>query len=237
MSRLLKDRERFDELCLLREDSIQTLERLRKEGILAIEYWSIFESANGYPNFARRKSLFDKVNGVNEPWGISKVRQLAINETILALYRVTDRYDPKKAADRRTLFRVEHFLSKAGCKEFLIKEGSWADCERVVENLYPSVLARLKGGGSAGPRSVIWLRKLIRELRNENLAHALDETQGARPRVYDVRDGLVLTADLVRKLELMIRGNNWDPKEIWKISFKKAEGFWDRYERGYTLQQ
>ena len=222
-----------DELRSLKEDSLQTLDRLREEICLAIESWSIFESANGYPRSGHRKSLFDKVNCHHESWGISKVRQLAINETVLALYRVTDHYNPDRWPDRRSLPRIEHFLSKETCKEFLICEARWPGGERVVREFYPLVLARLQDKASAKARNVIWLRKLIRELRDRNLAHALDWTDGKRPRVYDVRDGLVLTADLVRKLELMIKGNNWDPREVWKLSLEKAQNFWDRYEQGF----
>jgi hypothetical protein len=230
-----QDRKDHDELRLLREDSIQTLERVRKEIILAIEGWSIFESANGYPRARRRIQLFEKVNRHDESWGISKVRQLAINETILALNRVTDSYNPKNTnhRNRRTFARIKHFLLMGGCKEFLISEASWYDHVRVISEFYPQVLARIEDERNTETRSVVWLRKLIRDMRNETLAHALDETEGKRPRFYDVRDGLVLTADLVHKLELMIRGNNWDPKDVWRASFKKAEMFWDRYENGY----
>jgi hypothetical protein len=219
----------------LQADALFTLDRLREEVNIAMEHWTIFESANGYPTEGRRGSLFTKVNSHNEAWGIIKIRQLAVNDTILALSRLTDHYDTRRAADRRSLGRVEYFLKSRGCEAFLASEATWADGKRLVSDLFPKVLSRLKSGQNPSSRDVVWLRKLLRELRNSNLAHAIDRGGGDLPNLYDIRDGIVLTADLVRNLSLLIGGLNWDPRIVWRISFCKANRFWDRYEQGFQI--
>jgi hypothetical protein len=220
---------------MLKDDASVTLERLREEINLAIEQWAIFESANGYPTSGKRSSLLTKVNSHNESWGIIKIRQMAISETILSLSRVTDHYDTKRAVDRRSLKRIECFLKMKDCEAILVREARWAGGKTVVSDLYPKVLSRLGNSEHRVNRDVVWLRKILRELRDNNLAHAIDPGAGDLPNVYNIRDGLVLTANLVRNMSVMIAGLNWDPKFVWRTSLRKSKRFWDRYEQGFEI--
>jgi hypothetical protein len=218
-----------------------TLKRLRYEADSVLAIWAIFENSNGYPNGDRRKALRDLVNKNYETVGLDRIQKLVVRDTILSIHRMIDHSDNGRKASVQSLVQVKQFLNQRDCIELLVsKARNWNPGfgledynEKLVRSLYNEVMPRLRENKNI--RNVGTIRKVMADLRNFTLAHALEREVLNQPRLLDIRDGLVLTSVLIMKCSLLIEGTNWDPKYRWKESLKDAQQFWDRFEKGLNV--
>jgi hypothetical protein len=222
-------------------DACKSVERLRTEVRSMLESWALFENSNSYPTMGRRGELLNKVNKNGEAWGIQNIRLLAIRDTVLTIHRLFDSFDNGKNAEVQSLLQLKNFLDQKGSLEFLVSEArNWNpgrgledSNESLVQKLHSEVTPRLKLKGSSPIRNIGSIKKTISELRNKTLAHALSGQVENPPKLFDIRDGVVLVCILVRKCSLMIAGTDWDSKLIWRKSLKNANALWNRYESGF----
>jgi hypothetical protein len=215
-----------------------TLKRLRSEADSAMVSWAVFESSNGYPIGTRRTKMRELINGRSDSWALSTVQNLAVRDTILTIHRMIDYSDSGKKSNVQSLTQIRQFLHQKDSLEFLVTEAkAWipeinfeVQNEEIVRKLYQEVGPRLQETSRYGVRNLGTLRKNFAELRNTVLAHSLEGDVQNKPRLFEIRDGLVSV--LVKKCSLMIAGADWDPKSDWKRFLEKAQSFWDRFENG-----
>ena len=218
-----------------------TLKRLRNEVQSVLANWALFENANGYPTGNRRDKLRQSMNENYESNVFARIRNLIERDTILTLHRMIDHADSGKKSNVQSLARVKQFLDQKDCIELLVsKARKWnaglgleAYNEKLVRSLFKEVLPRLRENKGGSIRNVGVIREKITNLRNSELAHSLEGKTTDLPRLFDVRDGVVLTTILVKKCSLLIEGFDWDPKYIWQESLKNAQQFWDRFQEGF----
>jgi hypothetical protein len=153
-----------------------------------------------------------------------------------------DLSDSGKKSNVQSLTQIRQFLHQKDSLEFLVAEAKlWipdtnfkTQNERMVRKLYGEVVPRLRETSRHNVRNLGTLRKNFADLRNSVLAHSLEGNVQKNPRLFEIRDGVVLTAVLVKKCSLMIAGTDWDPKSDWKRFLEKAQSFWDRFENGLS---
>lgn len=182
------------------------------------------------------------VNDKSETWGMTSIQNLAVRDTILAIHRMIDHSDSGKKSNVQSLTQIRQFLRQQDSLEFLVTEakawipeiGFGIGNEELVRKLYGEVVPRLQETSRHNVRNLGTLRKNFAALRNSVLAHSLEGDEPYKPRLFEIRDGVVLTSVLVKKCSLMISGVDWDPKADWKRYLKYAQSFWDSFENGLS---
>ncbi len=216
----------------------ETLKRLRRECQLALRSWALFEAANGYPTAAYAEPLHKALNAHREGWGIKLIQQVVVRDIVSALGRMTDRPNSRRN-NRQSLGTVGMFLSEQASLDLVVRNArSWGPASADENEIqgrqeYADTMARLSYEEN-DIRNLGKIRHSIQEMRNNQIAHALNMEPLRLPRLFDVRDGLVFSVMMTKRCSLMIAGMNWNPEHRWRESLREAKAFWDRYYLGFA---
>lgn len=218
----------------------ETLKRLRTECQFALRSWALFEAANGYPNAKDAELLHNAINAHYEGWGINQIQKMVVRDVVSSLGRMTDRPNKtSKGNGRQSLGTVGQFLAQEASLEMIVRNArSWGsdspdENERSVRQEHADTTARLSYE-QTDIRNLGRIRAAIQEMRNNQIAHALNMEPIRLPRLFDVRDGLVFCVMMTKRCSMMIAGTNWNPEYGWREHLKEAKAFWNRYYRGFT---
>lgn len=218
----------------------QVFDRLSSDFRDACLSWAIWEAGNGYPVGSRRKNLRDSANLANEGHHIKAIQNLAFVSTLLSLCRMMDSVGGNHGADRMSLGRVALTVQNTELLPFLLGNlnasgycmHTHVSASQTQE--YLKSLHVLLGEDVSRRKNLGNLRRNLKELRDNWLAHSLNDAAPSKVTAALVRDGMVFCAITIRRGWLALCGTNWRPKDSWKRSLKDAQLFWDRHEKGFT---
>lgn len=203
--------------------------------------WAMFEVANGYPISSKRETLRAKINSAHEADGFQLILGNCIKDTLMTVARMLDRQRGRSgSSDRASLPRIQAFLNQDGMADRLAATArDWTPGigEDTNERLTRQCVARLQqrlSDRKNGPRNTGAVRRAVEDLRNKSLAHALLGEPADLPRLFQVRDGVVLCTVAVCDASFAIAGHGWDAKDDWRAAVSTARIFWDRYEKGFS---
>jgi hypothetical protein len=164
---------------------------------------------------------------------------MVVRDVVSSLGRMTDRpNNTSRGNNRQSLGTVGKFLTQEASLEMIVENArGWGPAsadenEGSVRREYADTIARLSYEEGSF-RNLGKIRATIQEMRNNQIAHALDMEPLRLLRLFDVRDGLVFCVMMTKRCSLMIAGMSWNPEYAWREHLKEAKAFWNRYSKGF----
>jgi hypothetical protein len=199
----------------------------------ACQSWAYWEAGNSYPIAGHRAEFHRKLNKENEGHHLREVQRQSFVCTIFALCRMLDSVDDKRRTDRESLHQVSLVLK---CNNFSLEHLARENnlpldrARRLYSNLRVLLL-----NDDPSKRNISQLKPKLFDLRNDWLAHSLQNPKPSRVNPVLIRDGLVFCGQAIKLSRLLFAGLDWSPRYSWRKAIRNAQDFWNRHERGYDL--
>jgi len=208
---------------------------LRRDLQFAIKHWAIFEIGNGYPSASKSKRLHEQINEASEAASFKLILEGSALHVVSTIARMLDRPN----GDRVTIKRFNRYTSPDQTKILVQSARNWnyeqqADSNEALVRKHLEHLKERLSEKKEGRRNISSVDAAIRDIRNKRLSHALLSDPNRLPTIMELRKGLLLIASIIHSASIALEGNDFNPRDDWKVSIENAKVFWNRYELGFT---
>jgi HEPN superfamily AbiU2-like protein len=216
-----------------------TVERIHKETDRAVRTWAVFEALNG-PSPPRRARLRSIMQETPAHQSLKFIELSAVHSVVLSLCRLVD--DARgKNSDRLTLDVVALAVRDGSILDRCVANArSWNDPELQLEDVNEAqvrtLFRNLRATTADDSPETVSIRKVrasLKDLRNALLAHSIDQPWRT-PQLRELRRYLIFCASLSRDASWAFRGRSYDYKNLFRISMRSANTFWDHFEAGLS---
>ncbi len=215
------------------------LDRLRSDFVDAVSAWAIWEGLNGFPDGENRHTTHMLLNSTTELFSVKSLQTHLANATVLSLLRMMDSVDNRNR-NRQSLPRVALLLKNQRIFEVLLSSASQSsvisqtNVSLKVTSLCQQRFFRWVDGIDENERNISTLKPKLKKLRDNWLAHSLEDPAASEVNAFLVRDALILCGAAIEAACLSVLGLHWSPKYYWRLNLKQANHFWDTYTLGLS---